>query len=362
MSVLADHEPRDRFLYLRSLLATSASSADHELGVGTRISPSSNVAMPLRILYLRFLCEYEPSDVIGELSRLPANFIDRNEVARICEEVNLYEAVVWCITENGDVRGALQKVEQFSEKLADELVESLQKQDASYTTDDFLSSLRQLQRRAVSVCLEQSKSSATNHGDSEESWFTLLRSQITCVHRILLGCTPSSDTKTDTQTSTSEQAILEDLRTSIHETFNSLLSVSSTKAVSFPRLFKRLVDVRDSRVSKGTQYTEFRAILGGMLESYRSEGDMLVLTKQLMYRDLFVSVDALAKARSRGWAPSRGVCSTCGERLHGNGKSKAFGSDEEDGESGSSAIIVSRTGAIYHRNCLPTQDTTNSSQ
>jgi hypothetical protein len=121
------------------------------------------------------------------------------------------------------------------------------------------------------------------------------------------------------------------------------------------------MDTKDSRVSRGAQYTEFRAILGGMLESYRSEGDMLVITKHLMGRDLFVSVEQLAKAKSRGWAPSRSACSTCSANLHDASKAaKAFAVDGEEVTPEDSAIIVSRTGAVYHRKCLPREDTINS--
>ena len=66
-------------------------------------------------------------------------------------------------------------------------------------------------------------------------------------------------------------------RSLVQETFGTLVSIISTRAVSFPRLFKRLVDTAtNAHGSMGTPYTEFLTILTGMLESYRSDGDMLI--------------------------------------------------------------------------------------
>ncbi|GJE92724.1 WD40 and Vps8 domain-containing protein [Phanerochaete sordida] len=363
MTILADRPSRDRFLYLRSLLATPAEDSFHELGF-TRTAPSPNVPPSLRSEYMKLLCEVEPAHLVDALHYLPKDFIDRMEAARVCEEYGLYDAVIWCMNDAGDSKGALHKASQFVEKLSDTLIEHLTAGDLSEASYECLAAIKNIQQRAVVVCLEQSKGAADVDRNVEENWFELLRSQITCVHRVSLSCSPRVNSSQpqddgDDPRVQAERALLEDLRASVHETFNSLLSVSSTKAVSFPRLFKRLVDARDSRVTKGAQYTEFRAILGGMLESYRSEGDMLVITKQLMGRDLFVRVEELAKARGKGWAPSRGVCTTCGERLYD--PRKAFAVDgEAEATSEDTAVIVSRTGAVYHRKCLPGQDTTNS--
>lgn len=362
MSVLADRPSRERFLYLRTLLASTPASDDFQYVGWRRAGPSKNVPAALRTEYLKLLCENDPEEVVHELQLLPTEFFDRAEAARVCEEHQLYEAVIWCINDSGDARGALKKVETFVERLGDSLVQALEGEDAADETERHLASLKKIQQRAVDICKAQSKTLGGDDDALEDNWFELLRSQITCVHRASLSLSSKSADASDASSDT-KQAVLQELRSSVHETFNSLLSVSSTTAISFPRLFKRLVDVRDTRVSKGAQYTEFRAILGGMLESYRSEGDMLVLTKHLMSRDLFVSVEALAKARVKGWAPSRGVCSTCGERLHDASKNaKSAAVDGEQPVEGASAIIVSRTGAVYHRKCLPGQDTTNSLQ
>jgi vacuolar protein sorting-associated protein 8 len=369
MAILADHSLRDRFLYLRTLLATAGTSDENRRWIGSsRVGPSTNVPESLRVEYLKLLCDIEPEEVVIELQHLPSGFLDRTTAARICEEQGLYDAVIWCTNDNGDPAGALKKATEFVEQFSDKLAHLLQDNALSGNTDSFLSSIKNIQRRAVDICIQQSKAVTGHDSELEENWFQLLRSEISCVYRVSLSCSSAASAADPSEAvndlrSQAERFVLAELRSSVHETFNSLLSVSASKALSFPRLFKRLVDVKDARVSKGVQYTEFRAILGGMLESYRSEGDMLVLTKHLMSRDLFDAVDELAKARGRGWAPLCGMCSSCGERLYDKGKKAMAVMVEGQPELvEDSTIIVSQTGSVYHRKCLPKQDTTNSLQ
>lgn len=187
----------------------------------------------------------------------------------------------------------------------------------------------------------------------EDAWFQLLKSQIGCVHRVSLSCTVqavgTSDSKASDDTKELEQETMTTLRTLVQDTFTSLMSVSSSKAVSFPRLFKRLVDsVTDTRVAKGALYQEFQVILTGMLESYRSDEDLLVITKRLMERDVFVSVEEVTRDRMRGWAPSRPICTKCGERLHDTKKPIGVAEESAPGVQ----LVVSRTGDIYHRTCF----------
>lgn len=51
-----------------------------------------------------------------------------------------------------------------------------------------------------------------------------------------------------------------------------------------------------------------------MLESYRSEGEMLLMSKRLMEADLFGAVEELNKKRQCGWSPVSRVC-RCGEEV-----------------------------------------------
>jgi hypothetical protein len=131
-----------------------------------------------------------------------------------------------------------------------------------------------------------------------------------------------------------------------------------------------------------------------MMEAYRAEGDMLVITKHLLDRDVFETIEMAARARARGWTPRAGTCAGCklplmpakqpdavtGTGNHasagssagagsGAGKSRGrskgkgkgavrgmveveVGEDREDGEE-LRKITITRTGVAYHGSCLP---------
>jgi len=48
-----------------------------------------------------------------------------------------------------------------------------------------------------------------------------------------------------------------------------------------------------------------------MTKAYHAEGNMLVITKHLLDRDVFERVKMAERARAHGWAPSKGMCAGC---------------------------------------------------
>jgi len=183
-------------------------------------------------------------------------------------------------------------------------------------------------------------------------WFTLLNSEIHTV-QIISGSIQnhqSSDTDNEQQVKVKEvERLLSSLRSLVQTTFSSLVTVTSTSAVSFPRLFKRLVN--STPQSTGSYYNEFRMILTGMLESYRSDEDLLIMLKHLMDRDLFDIVAQVSREQTSGWASRRETCQYCRKSLVPFNVTTPL----PRGPTNVSIhqIIVSRTGTIYHRNCIP---------
>ena len=49
-------------------------------------------------------------------------------------------------------------------------------------------------------------------------------------------------------------------------------------------------------------------ILTRVVEAYRAEGDMLVITKYLLDRNVFETMEMAARARARRWAAGWDVC------------------------------------------------------
>ncbi|CAL1707277.1 unnamed protein product [Somion occarium] len=356
MEMLASGPARDRFLYLRSLLG-SPQKLEEEFGdIPHRDGPSSHVPPQHLQEYVSLLCEFDRPAVIHELKYLPPDRLDWDRVQQTCEAHEAYDAVIWSLNHRNDPSAALSKAETYLQRISSEFARRFSTQEEEEDDiEQVLSSLQMVGTSAGSVCLERSQAMFQSQEQAEDLWFKVLHSQIQSLHVISIACpTATSNAPEPVQAAPQEKRVLEVLRSLVQNTFNSLLSINSSKVVSFPRLFKRLVDsATKGPASQGAVYNEFRVILSGMLDSYRSDGDMLVITKHMIDYDVFVAIESLAIERSRGWAPSRSVCNGCGERLPGEKRSAATMPVGEGSCSRPSQMIVSRTGAIYHDRCSP---------
>ncbi|KAJ7218023.1 Golgi CORVET complex core vacuolar protein 8-domain-containing protein [Mycena pura] len=323
----------DRFVYLRYLLGPPPQSDDEYASQSRGSGPSLKPAKQLRQMYISLHCRYLPREVIGVLKFFPPDFLDWPDVVQTCESNEVYDAVVWALNWRGDPRDALTKAETFEKSLTIQVVEAFSgTSDASLQKE--VEALEAIGRTGIDICLERSQGASATEVPLEDIWFRLLSSQINCVQNISACASDTAPGQKEVLDKT-----LSVLRSLVQDTFSALVSISSTRAVSFPQLFKRLV-TSATHASTGTQYTEFRTILTGMLESYRSDGDMLAISKNLVDRDLFEIVAEATRERARGWAPHSRTCAKCRKALY-------TGSEQTRG------VLVSRTGKIYHDLCFP---------
>jgi len=173
----------------------------------------------------------------------------------------------------------------------------------------------------------------------EDMWLSTLASQINTVQRV-----SSQHLSHPTE---SESSTLRVLRGFVEETLSVRMRVGSSDPAEFPNLFKRLVDATAStRSNSESSYSEFRLILGEMLSSYRSEGDLLESVNVLGGKDLLETVKQLSKARNRGWRPSELTCQSCTAPIAKHHQLTAVDTGK---------VIVSRTGGIYHRDCVTSE-------
>jgi len=403
-----------RFAYLRCLLGPPPSAADEgQEQEQSRSGPSVEVPPRLRRMYVVLLCKVDPAGVIPSLRYLPSgDFLEWDDALRTCEDEGVLDAVVWALDWRGNPKAALKKVSAFGSRLS-ATIGGLVAQDAVAAGSGSDEQLRQhveileaVGRTAVAICVERSIKQAESAATSEDVpvedlWFQLLHTQISTVQAVSACCAPETfsssrsnpnvDADAEHEVSPVERA-LTTLRSLVQTSFSSLVSASATRGrrrgISFPRLFTRLVETTTTTTAAsggggGTTYTEFRAILTGMMEAYRAEGDMLVITKHLLDRDVFETVEMAARAHARGWASRVGTCAGCrlplmpSQHLCGDvdacvgaaaGKAKSKGKgkgkgavrgmvgvvdDDDEGESTTRKIRVTRTGLAYHGSCLP---------
>lgn len=160
----------------------------------------------------------------------------------------------------------------------------------------------------------------------EDMWLGVLHEIIELIHTTSALTSISSDT-----------IVLDTLRSLVQETLSSLVS-SSSPSLSFPRLFKRLVDASTTTTkqsSKGRAYSEFRTILMGMLDSYRAEGEMLNMTTKLVEADLGEVTTEFVEKSMRGWRAEGVQCGECGEKLK---KDQSW--------------VVLGSGSVLHKSCF----------
>jgi len=197
----------------------------------------------------------------------------------------------------------------------------------------------------VELCQRHETLPAETEKSSEDTWFDLLRSQLEMVQSVVSSISSVQSPIDDPLTTES----VDQLRQILQDTFSQLVSQASAQKVSFPRLFERLVDsTATSRSSKSGFYAEFRLILTGMLESYRFEGDFLTLNNRLVEQDLFETISANIKARSRGWRAPTPYCVGCQKSL----ELPAVVDSQKEGDSAEGKVTIFRSGMLYHAECL----------
>ena len=306
-----------KLAYLRVLLDPSDEEVPHIL---TSIDSAG------RLKYVSLLTAYDSSSVIAFLDRRGPAFFTLLALVEQFREAEFTEGLLWALDRRGDSKAAFDVTESVFQSRSADLGQALMDReigDAHLT----LVTLTSTCHMAVRLCQEHSKVQTTG---ADDMWFDVLHGIMESVHSV--GVIASqSDTNASAE-------VMNTLRSLVQYTLQSLIS-SSSSTLSFPRLFKRLVDesTMASGKAKGRAYSEFRTILTGMLDSYRSEGEMLSMTTRMVEEDLFLSIEEVTKRRQMGWRPAVGVCGKCGKDLVG----------DEDGE----GEIVLASGQVRHKQC-----------
>ena len=334
-----------RFAYLRCLFGLPSFHDDLSDGWHA-ITPSPATPQSLRLLFVSLQCELDRSNVITALKQFPVDFFEWSDVVNVCEVQKVYDAVVWGLDWKGDSEGALKKANFIHRDLTAEIIGNWGPEESSRSEiTGWLDTIVAVSRQATRICLHYSRlPDLPTTVNVQDMWFELLKSQMECAQAVSanIALQEPSGTQDNGNQPPTQGDTLTRLRTLVQETFSSLVSVSSSHRISFPKLFKRLVDSA-TQTSKETHYNEFRTILTGMMESYRSDGDILTITKQILDRDVFDTVEELTKVRSRGWRLERGAtCSSCGKRL----LSMTGGGPPTDG------FKLSLNGVAYHASCF----------
>ncbi|KAG9126651.1 Vacuolar protein sorting-associated protein 8 [Ceratobasidium sp. 392] len=330
-----------RFKYLRALvqphLAWDAEDEEVEHPVNP---PSKHLEADLQREYLALMCHEEPEAVLPLLQSDSGPAFGAEQVIEVCTEHKLFDVIVWVIDRDRDALTAIQRLGEFDQAQTAELVQWLAVGDNNPYDDNYpsetMARLKALSKMGVRLC-ERHK--------QEELWFQLLRSQIRTVQ---------SAVSVGSVDPTRSQPLINELRSVIQITFSALTSQSSSEQLSFPRLFRRLLDTsQDGVLPTKNTYTEFRLILTGMLETYRAEGDVLGITKRLMEEDLFEVLQEHVLARQRGWKSTTPICAGCNVELRTTVSPDSTSADRGDDTLNHGPFVLMASGIAYHQACAP---------
>lgn len=347
LQALGSGETHKQFVYLRALVepVPKAESPD------TSRQPekaSRHLDHTNRSLYLRLLCQYDPAALIPLLQRLPDDYYDPSEVVEEVEASGIHDVTVWLLDREGKVGDAFAKVESQSRLAGLRLADMLASTQSEEQCQRVVEQQTRLVEMGTKLCRHHSSSKPVSGLTPEDMWFKLLESQIEMVQSVASAVLkPSQDV--DGEHWLLADKVLTELRALLQGTFTQLLSNSTSTDVSFPRLFKRLVDSTSaSRTSTKGLYTEFRLILTGMLDSYRSEGDFLTLNNRLIQQDLHGVIAEGVKARSRGWRPKNTYCTQCDKAPVPNSPPP---NDTDAALGALPRLRIFRSGVICHSRC-----------
>lgn len=347
-----DNADQDRYEYLHSLLFFR--SEDDPNYSPKVMATSGTLSSSLYKTFFDLQCRFHPDNVVPSLRDLPKEKLDLEQIMETCEYHGVYDAVVWATNWCGNPRRALLKADQFQQRITHELL-VVTHSDPSKVRHH-LQSLQTIAQVSRDICMENSKALTTDI-PLEDMWFELLNGEIRSVQIISSSSSISPPLGDGHSNHTADhleylETIVSSLRSLVQTTFSSLVSITSTSSISFPQLFKRLINATPS--ATGSHYKEFRVILTGMLESYRADEDLLIMLKHLIDRDLFETISQVTREQAYGWSASRGICSYCHQPL----------SKDLSGSKGSTSklngiypIVVSRNGVIFHANCRVSSDT-----
>ncbi|GAA5837898.1 hypothetical protein JCM11251_004692 [Rhodosporidiobolus azoricus] len=330
-----------QFAYLRCLLEPSYADLPPTPAHASERIPSRDVDPALRVQYLALICLHEPKQVVRYLETEPARLVKDDEVLRICEQAEAFDAVVWAIDQRGEPEKALDRADEALESRMDLILQQLLDEEeeqehevegARRSPDFLLEQVAAVSAAATAVCIQRSSGRRRSKDLApEDLWFRLLASLVSTVRSIRAIAPapprPSDRSSSHRRISTASIVIHDDeprqlsphasdiLSSLIPTALSSLVSSTTSREVSFPRLVRRLIDVNSRSPAASRSYFEFKAIVSAMLDTYAFEGDLLALSTKIMDQDLFEHVEEYKKQRDRGWRPGDGnplgECAEC---------------------------------------------------
>jgi hypothetical protein len=343
-----DSDEPTQFKYLKELL-------DHKEPVTTRQVNQNEPCSHLVELYVQLLCEYDPGHVITYIEHTNIGNSTLELVMPAMENSGAVDAAVVLMARNGQLQKAfdrlLQQLKHLNTALTrlssatEEVVEPVNIRRAS---NDLLDSLEHYAGIGVWLCKRHSQTNQTTEmpkGSSklvgrapleltfhEKLWLELVdvvvrnaRDATESLETSLLAAQqPMAMSSIDDQHPIVEGEMIRDrLNTVVHNTFTSMLTVTSSGDTTSKDLytngsFLRILRAFLGRASLGSpSITHLRSVLSTVFSAYTYQEELLDLAHKLINSDLYLQMEDVVGRRQRGWRPLSQTCAGCGTRIWG---------------------------------------------
>ncbi|KIW22755.1 uncharacterized protein PV07_11021 [Cladophialophora immunda] len=321
----------DQFEYLKTLLEPE----DH---LRTRRTYDHEI----RELYVRLLCQFDPSHVRDYVENIKEGDIRLAEVLPTIEDSGIIDAVVILQVRQGRVKEAMDRLTRHLaflgstlKSLKSDFVDQGDDASVQHPTTNVLESLEKYTRVGIWLCQGQTKNapkslavsksprrsaSATRALSFEENlWLEL----ILCVVSIARDVSIHAPLREETPQDDKDVEITQALRTTIQQVFTALLtSTTSVRDGASGRdmMFLRILRAFLSHAAEASpSLSELRNVISSIFSAYAYEESLLGLSNSMLDKDVFVRLDEVAALRQRGWRPRGQVCEVCRRRVWGPG-------------------------------------------
>ena len=329
LEVLSD-DTFGQFEYLKTLLEpddkpTSRKSHDH--GVLE--------------LYVRLLCQFDPSHVREYVERIKEGDIRLAEVLPTIEDNGIIDAVVILQVRQGQVKDAMDRLTRHLaflgatlKDLKSDFVDQADSDSISHPSTGVLEALEKYARVGIWLCQGQMKSapktltvsksprrsaSATRALSFEENlWLGL----ILCVVGIARDVSVKAPLSTGIRQEETDMEITHGLRSVIQQIFTALLASTASirDAGGRDMMFLRILRAFLTQAAEASpSLSELRNVINSIFSAYAYEESLLALSNSMLDKDVFVQLDEVTALRQRGWRPRGQVCEVCRRRVWGPG-------------------------------------------
>ncbi len=305
-----EERPAQQYSYLKCFFRNANEALDVSEPHLLVIDPAHLPAAALD-KYINLMSVFEPSALLMNVEEDVAGLFDLDHIIAVAEHARIGDALLWGIDRQSGREAAMDKLDQV---VAQESTALLQ-ESAVEATATGVPCLRSALRFAVRLA---------NEAPAEEvsqQWYRVLNALVRITHVSMRRI--GEDSALD--------PIVRDL---VEDCLASLIASESAQQVSFPSIFRRLVEGG----GEAQFYKEVRSVIETMIGTYHLRTDEMAIANRLFDRDISTALHSLARARKRGWRPANGSATRCAgcraplfgkaaaweaRRAHGAGHSRA---------------------------------------